>query len=124
MRPSLGSRVARPDAALAVGLLKFVAFGGSWPLGQPDYRTHVRRNERLRKAVYGCEGLILGPIRHQSPFYGTTEFRRNETAQLSCRESKTVSRQDQFRSGGHGYQNQVRLSWAGSIATCRLPEPL
>src|SRR5215469_486535 len=34
-------------------VLKFVACGGAWPLGQLDYRTGVRVQVRLRKAVYG-----------------------------------------------------------------------
>src|SRR5437764_7706861 len=34
-------------------VLKFVAFGSAWPLGQADYRTVVSGFLRLRKAVYG-----------------------------------------------------------------------
>src|SRR5271169_1003613 len=63
MRPSLGPRAAaRPEAPDTISMrlvLKFVACGSCWPLGQPEYRTGVSRGERLRKMVYGC-GAVLG----------------------------------------------------------------
>src|SRR3954466_6079556 len=55
-------RLLAPDTIPAVSL-EFVACGGAWPLGHPDYRTDLSGDERLRKVVYRCGGVTKPEIK-------------------------------------------------------------
>src|SRR3954453_9164201 len=76
-----------PDTIPAVGL-EFVACGGAWPLGHPDYRTGVSGDERLRKVVYRCGGvtkpeikLLWGGERHSLQVEGPVLLLGQQTTQ-------------------------------------------